>query len=34
MKEKRFSYWHGSIAERKLITEPWIAERILNMRKQ
>jgi hypothetical protein len=24
MKEKRFSYWRGSIAERKLIIESWI----------
>jgi hypothetical protein len=24
MKEKRFSYWHGSIAKRKLIIESWI----------
>jgi len=26
MEEKRFSYWHGSIAKRKLITESWIED--------
>jgi len=26
MEEKRFSYWHGSIAKRKLKTESWIED--------